>query len=76
MPRSTLLINSGCHVLNKSSARVAKPGTHGLSLTAIELISSLQNRFRPSARPSDPDTMTNTGLEAIASSNGKKTNQT
>ena len=28
--------------------------------------------FRPHARPSDPDTMTNTALEAIASSSGKK----
>ena len=28
--------------------------------------------YRPSVRPSDPDTMTNTAQEAVASSNGKK----
>ena len=41
--------------------------TYGLSLTVFELFSWLQKRFRPA----DPDTMTNTALEAIASSSGK-----
>ena len=46
--------------------------TYGLSVTVFELFSWLQTRFSPSpARPSDPDTMRNTALEAIASSSGK-----
>ena len=45
--------------------------TYGLSHTVFELFGWLQKRFRPSARPSDQDTMTNTALEAIASSSGK-----
>ena len=39
--------------------------------TASELFIWLRKRFRPSIRPSDPDTMTNTAIEAIASSSGK-----
>ena len=38
-----------------------------LSYTVFELISWLQKRFRPSSRPFDTHTMTNTTLEAIAS---------
>ena len=45
--------------------------TYGLSLTVLELYSWLQMRFRPPARPPDPDTMTSTTLEAAASSGGK-----
>ena len=37
----------------------------------VELFSWLQRQFRPSVRPSAPDTMTNTTLEAVASSSGK-----
>ena len=37
----------------------------------VELFSRLQKRFRLSFRPSDPNTMTNTAQEAIASSNSK-----
>ena len=40
-------------------------------LTVFEFFSWLQKRFRPFARPSDPYTMTNTALVAIASSSGK-----
>ena len=35
------------------------------------LVGSKSVSVRPSARPSDPDIMTNTALEAIASSRGK-----
>ena len=45
--------------------------TYGLSVTVFELISWLQKRFRPSARPFDPDTTANTGLEATASLSDK-----
>ena len=41
--------------------------TYGPSLTVFELFRWLQKRFHPPA----PDTMANTALEAIASSNGK-----
>ena len=44
---------------------------YGLSVTVSELFSWLQKRVRPPVCPSDPDTMTNAGLEAIASSSGK-----
>ena len=39
-------------------------------LPFFELFSWLQNGFHPTARPSDPGTMTNAALEAIASSSG------
>ena len=41
---------------------------YGLGCTASN---KHRKRFRPPAHPSDPDTMTNTALEAIASSSGK-----
>ena len=44
------------------------------SLTVSELFSWLQTRFRPPIRPSDPDTMTNTALEATASPSGTNKN--
>ena len=44
-------------------------------LTVFELFSWLQKRFRlpvhPSVRPSDPDTVANTALEATGSWSGK-----
>ena len=40
---------------------------HGLALTVFELFGWPQEPFRPS----DPDTMTNTALEVIASASGK-----
>ena len=43
-----------------------------LSLAVFELFGWLQNRFRLSVRQPDTDTMTNTALETIASSSGKK----
>ena len=46
-------------------------GHVGLSLTGFELFSWLQKRFYPPAR----DTMTNTALEATASSSGKNDGQ-
>ena len=45
--------------------------TNGLSLRVLELLSWFQKRFHLSFHPSDPDTMTNTTQEAIASSSGK-----
>ena len=46
-----------------------------LYLTAfLKLFSLLQKRFRPSVRPSDHDTMTNTGLEVTASPSGSNIN--
>ena len=45
---------------------------YGLSLTVFVLFRWLQKRFaRPSARPTDPDTMTHTALESTPSSSGK-----
>ena len=41
---------------------------HGLSLSAFELFSWLQKRFRPP----DPDTLTITALESVASLNRKR----
>ena len=46
--------------------------TYGLSLTVSELFCLPRNRFRPPARPSDPDKVTNTAQEAAASSSGNK----
>ena len=48
--------------------------TYGVALTAFELYSLFQKRFRPSVRPSDLDAMTNTAIKAIDSSSGKKFN--
>ena len=45
--------------------------TYGLFVTVFEVFSWLQKRFRPFARPSDPDTITDTALEATPSSGGK-----
>ena len=42
--------------------------TYGLYFTFFELFTWLQKRFRPSVRPCDPATMTNTALEATSNS--------
>ena len=44
-------------------------------LPFFKLISWLKKRFRPPAHPSDPDTMTNSALEAIALSSGNEVSQ-
>ena len=46
--------------------------TYGLYQTVLKLFSWLQKCFRPSVCPSDTDMMTNTAIEAIASSSGNK----
>ena len=46
-------------------------GIYGPFLTVFELLSWLQKRFRPSVHSSDLDAMTNTALEATASSSSK-----
>ena len=52
---------------------ISSPLTDVVYLLSFELFSWYQKRFRPPARPSDPDTMTNTALEATASSIGNDT---
>ena len=48
-------------------------GTYGLSRTIFQLFSRLQNRFHQPVFLSNPDTMTNTALEATTSSSGNQT---
>ena len=48
--------------------------TYGLSLTILSYLAGSRNvsSHQPAVGPSDPDTMTNTALEAIVSSSGNK----
>ena len=68
---------SPCDDLSRDYLLAVRVPTHGfLSAPRFELFNWLQKRFRPPARlcvhPSYPDKMTNTGVEAIASSSGNK----
>ena len=59
------------HSIARPSVPISSPLTHNMVhlLPFFELFRWLQKRCRPSPRPT-PDTITNTALEAIASSSG------